>query len=104
MQTTVDVKVPLDLIVQALAEQLSGRLPVDRHAAMIQRLGEACTRDAAAREISVDVRTVGRMIRDGRLRAACEGSRVDVRSLADYIERRPEADAEARRAARGWRF
>ena len=44
------------------------------------------------------------MLRDGRLRTACEGKMVDVRSIAEYLER-PQARASraryAKRAARG---
>ena len=44
------------------------------------------------------------MLRDGRLRTACEGKMVDVRSIAEYLERPQAMDSHARyakRAARG---
>lgn len=38
-----------------------------------------------------------------RLKSACEGTRVDVRSLADYIENRGEMDHAARMRRKGYK-
>lgn len=62
--------------------------PIDRRAAMVARLGEACTKEQARKELNVGSTTLWRMITDGRIRTCCEGERVDVRSLAEYIESR----------------
>lgn len=88
----VTMNIPRDL----LAEALAACAPIDRHRAMVERLGEACSKTTAAREIECSTQTITKMIEDGRLVAACEGTRVDVRSLADYIERRPAMNREAR--------
>lgn len=60
--------------------------PVDRQAAMVERLGEACKIDQACRELNVSRPTIYRMLSDGRLRTTGDCLRVDVRSMADYIE------------------
>lgn len=86
------VQVPADLLAQALAAQV----PIDRHRAMVERLGEACSKSTAAHEIECSTSTITRLIEDGRIRTACEGTKVDVRSLADYIERKSEVDHEVR--------
>ena len=42
--------------------------------------------------------TVQRMLDDGRMRWACAGTMVDVRSMAEYIESPAQADRSARAA------
>ena len=51
---------------------------------MLERYGEICTQQVAARILGVVPRTVARMMQEGRLRRI--GHRVDVRSIAEYIE------------------
>ena len=80
-------------------ETILSQQVTDRHAVMVEKYGEACTRTVAAKVINVSPDTVAAMLKDGRLRPACGGLRVDVRSLADYIENRGEMD----RMARAWR-
>lgn len=80
------IQATVTLPAEALA-QLIGLYVTDRHAAMVAKHGEACTKARAARIINCSTSTITAMLRDGRIRAACEGTRVDVRSLADYIER-----------------
>ena len=63
---------------------------------MVEMHGEACTYTKAGKIIGRSDETVRRMIHDGRIRAACEGTMVDVRSLAEYIERPKQIDCEAR--------
>ena len=63
---------------------------------MVEMYGEACTYTTAGKIINRKDETVRRMIRDGRIRQACEGTMVDVRSLAEYIERPAQIDSEAR--------
>ena len=63
---------------------------------MVEMHGEACTYTAAGKIINRSDETIRRMLREGRIRAACEGTMVDVRSLAEYIERPRQIDCEAR--------
>ena len=63
---------------------------------MIEMHGEACTYTQAGKIINRTHETVRRMLREGRIRPACEGTMVDVRSLAEYIERPKQIDCEAR--------
>ena len=81
--------------------ELLNRHMLDRHTAMVQKYGEACTKTTAGRIISCSVQTINAMLADGRILAACGGQRVDVRSLADYIENRGEKDQKARQSKRG---
>lgn len=71
---------------------------------MLDRYGEAVTRTKAAFILGVCDETVRRMIGDGRLATVCEGTRVDVRSIAQYLEAPAKADFEAkqRRQGRKW--
>ena len=65
---------------------------------MIKRYGECVTVAAAARIMGRSRQTVKRMIDDGRMRWACAGTMVDVRSMAEYIESPAQADRRARAA------
>ena len=51
---------------------------------MLERYGEVCTQKEAARLLNVQPRSIHRMMEQGRLRRV--GHRVDVRSIAEYIE------------------
>ena len=63
---------------------------------MIKRYGECVTVSAAARIMGRSRKTVQRMLDDGRMRWACAGTMVDVRSMAEYIESPAQADRSAR--------
>lgn len=65
---------------------------------MLTRYGECVTVAAAARIMGRSRRTVQRMLDDGRMRWACAGTMVDVRSMAEYIESPAQADRSARAA------
>lgn len=65
---------------------------------MIKRYGECVTVAAAARIMGRSRQTVQRMLDDGRMRWACAGTMVDVRSMAEYIESPAQADRMARAA------
>lgn len=65
---------------------------------MLTRYGECVTVAAAARIMGRSRKTVQRMIDDGRIRWACAGTMVDVRSMAEYIESPVQADRSARAA------
>ena len=89
------------LSAEQIAQILAGMKITDRHAAMVEKHGEACTKTTAAKILSCSVPTVKAMLEDGRILPACAGERVDVRSIADYIECRSEADREARLRKKG---
>lgn len=63
---------------------------------MVEMHGEACSYTAAGKIINRSDETIRRMLRDGRIRSACEGTMVDVRSLAEYIERPKQIDEMTR--------
>lgn len=69
----------------------------EREAMMVLMYGEVCTKTAASRILGRSAKTVNRMLEDGRLDAACEGTRVDVRSIARYITAPKQEDFEARK-------
>ncbi len=68
----------------------------DRMQDMVERYGETCTQATAGRVLSRSRDTIRKMLDDGRLRRACGGKMVDVRSIAEYIERPQEIDRQAR--------
>ena len=68
----------------------------DRMNDMLERYGEVCTRTVAARVLGCSVGKIKSMLVDGRLATACEGTMVDMRSIASYIMRPAQADIEAR--------
>lgn len=80
---TVTLNVQVDL--RELA-RLMCDLPERRVDAMVRQHGEVCTITEASRILSVSSRTVYTMLRDGRLKTACDGDKVDVRSIASYID------------------
>ena len=76
----------------------------DRLTDMLERYGEVCKRTVAARILGCSVGKIKNMINDGRLALACGGEMVDVRSIAEYIERPVQIDelARQRRMGRKW--
>ena len=68
----------------------------DRLGDMVERYGEVCTRQRAAKILGCSSTKVRGMLADGRLDTACEGTMVDVRSIARYIEKPKQMDYEAR--------
>ena len=61
---------------------------------MLERYGELCTQQMAAKILSVVPRTVARMLQEGRLRRV--DKKVDVRSIAAYIENPEQMNFEAK--------
>ena len=76
----------------------------DRMTDMLERYGEVCKRTVAARILGCSVGKIKNMLADGRLALACGGEMVDVRSIAEYIERPAQIDevARQRRLGRKW--
>ena len=71
---------------------------------MLERYGEVCKRTLAARILGCSTCKIRDMLIDGRLKEACGGSMVDVRSIAAYICQPRQADelARQRRMGRKW--
>ena len=67
-----------------------------REDSMVRLYGEVCTKAQAGRILNCTSQTVSNMLKDGRLSYACRGQRVDVRSIARYIEEPSKADLIAR--------
>ena len=53
--------------------------------ALVAQYGEYVDKTATAKILGVTRATVYAMLADGRIKGACEGKRVDVRSIARYI-------------------
>ena len=67
-----------------------------REESMARMYGEVVTKAEAGRLLNVTQPTIAKMLADGRLDAACEGSKVDVRSIARYIEAPAKENGRAR--------
>ena len=76
----------------------------ERGKLMIREYGEACTQAQAARILNHSPATIARMVSEGRLEAACEGTRIDVRSIAEYIKAPAQKNFEARQRKLGRRW
>ena len=73
----------------------------DRLDDMLERYGEVCTKKLAAKILGKCPATITAMLADGRLRTACAGTMVDVRSIAAYIEQPRAIDEVTRQRKRG---
>ena len=68
----------------------------DRAPVMVLLHGEVCSKREAGKILGCGAGKIGSMIADGRLDAACEGKKVDVRSIARYIAAPAKEDEAAR--------
>lgn len=68
----------------------------EREDLLVRSYGEVCGFAAAGRILSRDPSTIKKMAREGRLEYACEGTRVDVRSIARYICAPKQIDSDTR--------
>ena len=68
----------------------------ERVALMVRMYGECCTKAAAARVLGRNVRTISRMLDDGRIEYACAGTMVDVRSIVEYMYNTARIDEKVR--------
>ena len=66
---------------------------------LLEKYGEVCTRIEAGEILRCHYNTVAVMIRDGRLKRACQGRMVDVRSIVEFIE--DQKDTRKARNPRG---
>ena len=76
----------------------------DRLNDMLDRYGEVCRRNVAAKILGCSTGKIRHMLDDGRLALACGGEMVDVRSIAAYISQPVQQDelARQRRLGRRW--
>ena len=72
----------------------------DRATVMVLIHGEVCKKAAAARILDCGPEMINQMLKDGRLDAACEGTMVDVRSIARYIAAPKQEDFAAKQRRR----
>ncbi|MBQ2989710.1 MAG: helix-turn-helix domain-containing protein [Clostridia bacterium] len=70
---------------------------ISREDELAQQYGEYVDKTVAARILGVTRATVYAMLADGRIESACEGRRVDVRSIARYMTRPAEKNGRQRR-------
>lgn len=98
----VDFERRLKLLEEQHRENLwsDAALARDRETQMVLLYGEAVEQRVAAKILGRSRGTIQNMLRDGRLRPACDGSMVDVRSIAVYVEAPQRADMEARERKR----
>ena len=68
----------------------------ERERLMVECYGEACSFVVAGKVIGRSPATIRKRAGDGRIRFACEGTRIDVRSLARYICAPKQIDSDAR--------
>lgn len=66
-----------------------GRDKLTRGESMAMLYGEAITKEKAAELLSCSRRTVTQYVEDGKIRTCCDGKKIDVRSVADFIEDKP---------------
>lgn len=76
----------------------------EREQMLVSQHGEVTTVTNAARILSRARNTVLEMLRDGRLDYACQGSMVDVRSIARYIMAPKQEDHKARQRRSGRKY
>ena len=76
----------------------------EREQLLVAQYGEVTTVTNTAKALSRARNTIIAMLSDGRLDWACEGTRVDVRSIARYImaPRKEDHQARIRRTGRKW--
>lgn len=85
----------IEQIKSEIRSQIAEKI-TDQYSEYTMLYGEVCTRETAARVLSVTPNTVSAMLRDGRIAPACGGTRVNVRSMVDYIRDRGGKDHQMR--------
>ena len=92
MEMSVERMADLERRVQALEERTRRPLwseevfrPNDKTEELVARHGEYVDKTVAARILGVTRATIYAMLADGRISGACEGRRVDVRSIGRYM-------------------
>lgn len=75
---------------------MQASIPDDLAESLVTRYGEAITKSKAAALLDRHPNTIRKMLDDGRLTPCCGGSRVYVRSIAEYIKAPKLAEHNAR--------
>ena len=70
--------------------------PNERERLMVEGYGEVCSFVLAGKILGRAPATIHKMADEGRIAYACEGTRIDVRSLARYICAPKQIDSETR--------
>lgn len=78
--------------------------PTERETLLVKAYGEVVTFAEAGRILSRAAKTIKAMLEDGRIDYACEGTMVDVRSIARYIVAPKQEDFKARMRKSGREF
>ena len=87
------------LIALIMKNAVVERETLTRAESMANMYGEACTKAKAAELISCSVRSVTNLVNAGKIRACCDGTKIDVRSIAEYIEAKPTKSMRGRKEA-----
>lgn len=74
--------------------------PETREKEMVERYGEVVNKKKAAEILDYHIITLNKLLEDGVIQYACAGKKVDVRSLARFIDTPPETVKEYRRQRR----
>ncbi len=92
VESSVNQMADLERRVRALEEQLRRTIwneppQQERERVLVAQYGECVDKTRAASILGVTRVTVYAMLADGRIRGACAGRKVDVRSIAQYLNR-----------------
>ena len=88
----VNIQIPMDVLVQAV--KMAG--VQDRLGKMLEDCGEVCSRNEAMRQLHVGAEKLETLIAANKIRLACEGEKIDVRSMAEYMDRMSDPKARYR--------
>lgn len=80
-----DMEKRIESLEQRMRASLWNNDSVRTEAELTNRYGEYVDKTQAAKILSVTRATVYTMLDDGRIKGACEGKRVSVRSIARYL-------------------
>lgn len=68
----------------------------DRLEYLTLKYGECCTRVTAGQILNRSPASISQMVRDGRLQTVCEGKKIDMRSIAVYMDDAKREDRRVR--------
>lgn len=83
MRDFVDIRIPMDALIAAVAANGIGTRIHD----MVDKHGEVCSKAKAEKLLHCGAEKLDEYIRMGKIRTACEGVFIDVRSIAEFMER-----------------
>lgn len=85
------------IIGSAVSQTFKRTPPAAREKEMVAKYGEVVNRTNAGKILGMNASTINKLLDDGILMWACAGTRVDVRSIARFIDTPPAATKEYRR-------